>query len=165
MSKSSRYKPHERDAGGFVALPFSVLDSKAYSALSVHARALLIEIARQLRGDNNGSLLCSRAYMLTRGWKSNDMLTKSKAELIDAKLLFQTVLGHRPNKASWYAVTWASLDKLDGFDPGAAEAFVRSAYKSNTAPAKPTRDELYARWSAPAKTQCLDRPTVQEVAL
>jgi hypothetical protein len=133
MAARSRYKAQTRDAGAFVALPFTVLDSEAYRGLSVHARALLIEIARQLRGDNNGMLLCSRAYMLTRGWKSSDMLMKCKAELLNARLLHQTVMGHRPNKASWYAVTWYGLDKLDGFDHDLARTFERSSYK-NVAP-------------------------------
>ena len=129
MAKRNRYATQTRDSGGFIALPFSVIDSEAYRGLSVHARVLLIEIARQLRGDNNGSLLCSRAYMLTRGWKSSDMLSKCKAELLSARLLHETVMGHRPNKASWYAVTWLGLDKLDGFDHDLAKTFERSSYK------------------------------------
>lgn len=160
-----RYAGHSRDSGGFVALPFAVIDSPAYQSLSMHARALLVEISRQYRGGNNGSLLCSRAYMLERGWKSADMLTKAKAELLESRLLYQTVQGHRPNKASWYAVTWCGLDKLDGFDAGAAQGFVRGAYRTlPTATNKPTREELYRRWDAPQKTRPLDRPTVQEEA-
>ena len=42
-----------RDAGGFVALPWLVLDSRAYSRLFMHARALLLEVARQFVRDNN----------------------------------------------------------------------------------------------------------------
>ena len=56
-----------RDAGGFVALPWAVLDSPAYAQLSMHARALLLEVARQFTRDNNGWLLLSRAYMAGRG--------------------------------------------------------------------------------------------------
>ena len=41
-------------------------------------------------------------------------------------------MGHRPNKASWYAVTWRALDKLPGFDIGAAEGFKRGAYQKGT---------------------------------
>lgn len=156
---ASRYKSQVRDSGGFVALPWSVMDSAAYLGLSVHARALLLEIARQLRGDNNGSLLCSRAYMATRGWKSADMLSKCKAELLASNLLHETVMGHRPNKASWYAVTWLGLDKLAGYDEGAEQAFVRGAYKAAALPPpKPSREQLYDRWRtvtrhAPSVTQ------------
>lgn len=122
-----------RDAGGFVAMPWTVLDCPAYGRLSVHARALLLELARQFVRDNNGRLLLSRAYMQTRGWKSVDMLTKAKTELIEAGFIYQTVIGHRPNKASWYAVTWRALDRMPGFDAGTAEGFERGAYRKGHA--------------------------------
>ena len=130
--RNPKRKGHDtsRDQGGFIALPWSVLDCPAYARLSVHARALLLEVARQFVRDNNGRLLLSRAYMQTRGWKSVDMLTKAKTELIDAGFIFQTVMGHRPNKASWYAVTWRTLDKMPGFDAGAVECFERGAYRN-----------------------------------
>lgn len=118
-----------RDAGGFIALPWSVLDSPAYARLSMHARALLLEAARQFVRDNNGRLLLSRAYMMTRGWKSADMLSKAKRELLEAGFIYETVKGHRPNKASWYAITWRTLDRLKGYDPGALEGFERGAYR------------------------------------
>lgn len=118
-----------RDSGGFVALPWAVLDCPAYRNLSMHARALLLEVARQFVRDNNGTLLISRDYMNKRGWKSSDMLTKAKRELLDGGFIHQTVMGHRPNKASWYALTWRTLDRHPGFDPGAAESFERGAYR------------------------------------
>lgn len=120
-----------RDPGGFVALPWSVLDSAAYLSLSYHAKALLIDVARQCHKDNNGRLLLSRAHLAKRGWKSSDMIMKAKRELLAAKLIFETAKGARPNKASWYAVTWRALDKIPGFDFGAEKAFERGAYRSN----------------------------------
>lgn len=120
-----------RDPGGFVALPWSVLDSSAYLSLSVHAKALLLEVARQYHRDDNGRMLLSRAYLAKRGWKSSDMIMKAKRELLAAGLIFETAKGARPNKASWYAVTWRMLDKIYGFDPGAVRAFERSAYRKN----------------------------------
>lgn len=122
-----------RDAGGFIALPWSVMDSPAYSHLSMHARGLLLELARQFSGDNNGRLLLSRAYMEKRGWKSADMLTKAKRELLAGGFIHETVKGQRPNRASWYAVTWQRLDRIPGYDPGALESFERGAYRFNVA--------------------------------
>jgi hypothetical protein len=136
-----------RDAGGFIALPWTVLDCPAYARLSMHARALLLEVARQFVRDNNGRLLLSRAYLEPRGWKSVDMLTKAKRELLTGGFIFETVMGHRPNKASWYAVTWRKLDKLPGYDAGAIELFRQGAYKDAiTLTPKPTRDALFERW-------------------
>lgn len=122
-------RPQERDAGGFVALPWSVLDSASWGRLSHPARSLLMEIARQYVRDNNGRLLASAAYLGPRGWKSWDVIARAKTELIDAGFIHETVKGHRPNKASWYAVTWHPLDRLPGYDSGATESFKRSAYR------------------------------------
>ena len=120
-----------RDAGGFVALPWAVLDSAAYARLSHPARSLLLEFARQYVRDNNGRLLASLAYLSARGWKSRDVITRAKRELLEGGFIYETVKGARPNRASWYAVTWYALDKLPGYDVGAAEGFERGSYRKN----------------------------------
>ena len=130
-----------RDAGRFVALPISVIDSAAYKKLSHPARSLLIELDRQYASDNNGRLLTSRSYLRSRGWTSSDTITRAKRELLEAGFIHETVKGARPNKASWYAVTWRTLDRLKGYDEGAVESFVRSAYSKND-PLKPFGGEL-----------------------
>ncbi len=153
MRRDPKRRDSGRDSGPFMILPWCVLDCPAYQALSMHARALLLEIARQFVRDNNGRLLASRAYMAQRGWKSADMLTKAKRELLEGGFIFETVKGHRPNRASWYAITWQSLDRHPDFDQGADSAFKRSAYLQG-APLpmpkpKPSRDELYRKWDKP----------------
>jgi hypothetical protein len=118
-----------RDPGGFVAIPFSVLDSAAYMGLSPMAKALLIEVARQYHRDDNGRMLLSRAYLGGRGWYSAGAIQQAKAELIEAGLIHETVKGCRPNKASWYACTWRTLDKIEGYDMDTERAFERGAYR------------------------------------
>jgi len=127
---SGARKDRKRVAGRFVALPHEVLDSPAYQGLGYPARALLLEIAYQYTGDNNGRLLASKARLSTRGWNSSDVLSRAKNELMEARFIHETVKGHRPNKASWYAATWWTLDRVDGFDPGAAATFERGAYRT-----------------------------------
>ena len=133
-----KHRDTGRDPGGFVAMPWSVLDSPAYLSLSVHAKALLFEVARQYQKDDNGRMLLSRTHLKSRGWNSSDMIMKAKRELLAAGLIFETAKGARPNKASWYAVTWRALDKIPGFDFGAEQAFGRGAYRKN-APIKNAR--------------------------
>lgn len=123
-----KYKDTDKDGGRFIQLPVVVLECKNYKLLSYPARALLIELARQFRGDNNGSLLLSMAYLKKQGWTSSDVVARAKKQLIELGFIHETVKGHRPNKASWYAITWRGLDKLDGYDPHATGSFVRSAY-------------------------------------
>jgi hypothetical protein len=118
-----------REPGGFVAMPWAVLDSAAWQGLSHPARSLLLELARQYVRNNNGRLLASRAFLAARGWKSADVIDRAKKELLAAELIFETVKGHRPNKAGWYAVAWQSLDPHPGYDPGAAATFERGAYR------------------------------------
>lgn len=132
-ARNPKRKGHDtsRDQGGFVALPWSVLDCPAYARLSYPAKALLMEVARQFHRGDNGRMLLSRVYLQTRGWKSNDTATKAKNELLEGGFIFQTVMGHRPNKASWFAVTWRSLDKLPGYDVGTELLFKRGAYQQN----------------------------------
>ncbi|OCS50796.1 hypothetical protein [Ralstonia pickettii] len=127
-SRKNRYGASSRDAGGFVPIPWAVLDSSAYQGLSHPAKALLVEIARQFHGNDNGRMIVTLAYLKPRGWSSYDTIQRAKQELLAAELIHETCKGHRPNRASWYAVTWLSLDKLDGYDAGAAAGFVRSAY-------------------------------------
>jgi len=129
-SKRSKYQT-SRDAGNFLALPYVVLDSPNFQKLSANAKAMLLEVGRQLGKDNNGRLLLSKAYLLPRGWKSSDMIFKGKKELLDGGFIYETVMGHRPNKASWYAVTWQAIDVLSGYDEGTLKGFVRSAYSKN----------------------------------
>lgn len=126
-----------RDSGGFVALPWTVLDCASYARLSHPARSLLWEFARQFVRDNNGRLLASSAYLKKRGWNSHAVIQRATRELVEAGFIHQTVMGHRPNKASWFAVTWRALDKLLGYDAGAAETFRRGAYQN--APLIPSR--------------------------
>ena len=118
-----------RESGGFVALPWSVLDSQAFQRLSHPARSLLLELARQFVRDNNGRLMASLAQLKSRGWSSNDTITRALRELQAAGFVFQTVQGQRPNKASWYAITWRNLDRHTGYDAGTWEGFQRGAYR------------------------------------
>lgn len=146
---------HSRDKGAFLAIPCAVLDSAAYQRIGYPARALLIEIDRQYTGLNNGRLLASLPYLKGRGWNSNDVITRALRELEGAGLIHKTAQGHRPNKASWYAVTWRHLDPHDGYDVGARESFERSAYRDKT-PLKAVRpgtvdkaerrQALYKKW-------------------
>jgi hypothetical protein len=119
----------DRDSGPYLAIPWSVVDCPSYMALSAYAKILLIEVARQFVRDNNGRMLLSMRYLKTRGWNSSSMLHKAKMELIKGGFIFETVIGHRPNKASWYALTFYGLNKIKGYDEGAYQCFERSAYK------------------------------------
>lgn len=128
-SLSAAKAKRDGGSGAVFLIPHAVLYSEAYIALSDRAVKLLIDIGQQYNLRNNGALLASWRYMSTkRGWKSADQLSKAKSELLDHSLIVETVKGHRPNKASWYALTWLALDNLDGLEIS-AQSFPRGAYR------------------------------------
>jgi hypothetical protein len=156
-----------RDPGGFIALPWSVVDSVAYRNLNHPARSLLIEITRQYVRDNNGRLRTSMKYLATRGWKSADVVNRAKQELLAAGLIYETVKGHRPNRASWYAITWQTLDWHNDYDFGARENFKKGDYRDPLCLVHPKASVSGSVVSATGmvpkheKTESLLRATVQ----
>lgn len=119
MSRRYRYKKGELEAlGGFVAVPHDVFASKDYKGLSVEAKALLLEVMAQYRGDNNGDLTPS-FYVVGKalGW-GKPRHAKAVAELRTTRLIQVTREGQRGSNgiAELWALSWFGLDydrKLD----------------------------------------------------
>lgn len=115
-------------SGAVVVIPHCVLDSAAYMSLSGNSVRLLLDVAMQYNTRNNGQLLASFRHMSEkRGWTSPDTLARSIQELLGKCLLCKTVQGRLPNRASWYAITWAALDPIKGMEI-TAQGFPRGAY-------------------------------------
>lgn len=125
----------KRDGKGFVALPLVVLNSPGYRFASHPARALLIDIAMQYTGHNNGKLTACAKYLNAKGWRSNDTIVRARRELIECGLLIETRKGARPNKAAWFALPWYDLDPVQGLDID-AKLYRRGDYMRPTKPAK-----------------------------
>ena len=97
----------------FLGLPHHVLDHDNFRTLSPKATKLLIDIAAQYRGSNNGDLCAPMSLMKKRGWNSCDQLAKAKKELIKQDVIHLTRQGGR-NKCSLYALTWFPIDECKG---------------------------------------------------
>ena len=50
--------------------------------------------------------------------------------MLAAGFIFETVKGHRPNWASWYALTWRPLDPDDRYDPDVIDTFRETGYRA-----------------------------------
>jgi hypothetical protein len=74
---------------------------------------LLIDVAAQYRGTNNGDLSASFTLMKKRGWTSKDQLQKALTELLDRGFLILTRQGGR-TMPSLFALTWESIDECGG---------------------------------------------------
>jgi hypothetical protein len=137
MVSPKKKRSATRDGGRFLALPYTVLDSPAFMNLPAPAVRLLLDVARQYDGNNNGKLLASDKYLSTRGWTSHDTALRARRELELSGLIFETRKGMRPNRTAWYAVTWLTLDWTPDMDIK-RENFTRGAYaKTLTLPVVP----------------------------
>ena len=97
----------------FIRLPKYVVNHKDFSTLSGRATKLLIDVAVQYRGTNNGDLCAPLSLMRERGWNSSDQLNKAKKELVERDVIRVTRQGGR-NKTTLYALTWFQIDDCGG---------------------------------------------------
>jgi hypothetical protein len=125
---------NKRDSGGYIAIPFAVLNGAAYLSLNAYARMLLLDMSAQYRGNNNGDLCAPWKLMHPRGWKSEATLNKAKRALLESGLIVETRKGARPNKCSLYALTWFALDDCGGKLDISTQTFPRGAYKLKDRP-------------------------------
>jgi hypothetical protein len=111
MESGKRHRRRTSKIGErFAYLPWSVLNSAAYIGLSCAARSVLIELARQYTGDNNGDLTLAPSVMIKRGLPSRSNLARATAELEQARLIQKVRQGHRQRLCSLWAVTWRTYD-------------------------------------------------------
>ena len=126
-------KRPEQIAGSFGGIPHSVMDSVAFTGASHRAKALLLELIRQLNGSNNGHLQLATSSLKVRGWSSADQIQKAKVELIGRQLIVKTRLGGLNAGSDLWAVTWLIVSNYVGLDlrtgkhtPGAWHYFAES---------------------------------------
>ena len=93
-----------------------MLNHPSFAALSAHSAKLLLDIARQYNGRNNGDLSAAYSVMQReRHWKSRDTLGKALGELIRAGFLECTRRGRQwgvggTPEPNLYAITWRAID-------------------------------------------------------
>ena len=102
-----------RTTSFFVMFPYHVLDNAVFKTLSTRATKLVMDLAAQYRGHNNGDLCAPLSLMRERGWNSSDQLEKAKKELIEKDVILVARQGGF-NKANLYALTWFPIDECNG---------------------------------------------------
>ena len=107
--------------GPRIWLPLSVLQGAAYAGLSMSAKALLIDLAAQLRAKhgniiNNGDLTTAFKVLSKTGWNSDKTIRTAASLLEERYLIVKTRQGCLPNKANLYAVTWLPLNEHSKLD-------------------------------------------------
>ena len=97
----------------FVMFPCDVLSHEIFRTLSPRATKLVVDIAAQYRGSNNGDLCAPLSLMKKRGWNSSDQLNKAKKELVEKDVIRVARQGGL-NKCNLYALTWFPIDECKG---------------------------------------------------
>ena len=97
----------------FVMFPWDVLNHETFRTLSPRATKLVVDIAAQYRGSNNGDLCATLSLMKKRGWNSSDQLDKAKKELVGNDVIRVARQGGL-NKCNLYALTWFPIDECNG---------------------------------------------------
>lgn len=132
IEKAKRLKKFQLK-GPRIWLPLDVLQGAAYASLSFSAKALLVDLAAQLRAQygeiiNNGDLTTAFSVLSKRGWKDEKTIRSAAKRLELVKLIIKTRQGQRPNLCNLYAVTWLPLNESSKLDIS-SRGFQLNAYK------------------------------------
>ncbi len=109
--------PRKGKHKSYAGIPRIVLDSPDYIGLGGNSIRLLLELACQYRGKNNGDLQAAFSLMKKRGFNSKATLTKAKRELLDANLILRTrecQFDRSGGRCELYALTWLPIDECQG---------------------------------------------------
>ena len=101
--------------GHFVSFPKTVINCQNFRKMARHTPAylLLLQIAEQYNGGNNGDLSCAFSVMRNKGWVSAATLFRARDCLIHYGFITETRHGGR-NQCSLFALAWESIDSCDG---------------------------------------------------
>lgn len=99
---------------GYLNLHKPLLDSEDFISLKGNSIKLLIDIAQQYNGYNNGDLCASLSVLRKRGWNSNQQLHKALKILIAKNLIILTKQGGLNLGPNLYAITWQPIDDCGG---------------------------------------------------
>ncbi len=97
----------------YAAIEWRVIDCSAYADLTFSARALLVQIVRQLTKTNNGHLQATFSDMERFGFSVNT-LSRATHELIGHGFIYKTKVGGFHQGAAQFAVTWLSVTNTHG---------------------------------------------------
>jgi hypothetical protein len=99
----------------FAAIPVSVLETPAAVSLPHAAVRVLLLLAAQYTGKNNGRLACTRSYARSRGVTSNETVERALAALVAHGLVRVTRQGWRTKHLpTLYALEWRDVNWSDG---------------------------------------------------
>ena len=116
MARDKRLRSTGRSgkSSRFIMLPLSVFKSKACMNLSHAHFRLLMALAADYNGKNNGALALTRPQAREAGIGSNRTVSEGLRDLEARGLIVRTDPGMvRPPRPARFAVTWKDVDSTD----------------------------------------------------
>ncbi|UZW60272.1 hypothetical protein [Lysobacter enzymogenes] len=107
--KESRWD--DIDGGAAFVVPYTLLRHPNFTRLSAYAHKLLMDLACQYTGFNNGYLCAAWTLMRDAGWKSENTMRSALLELEHYQLVQRTRQGGR-NRPNLHAFTWRRIDNI-----------------------------------------------------
>ena len=107
---------NHKNSNSFAGIPRHIIEHKSFKSLGFASRALLILLAYQYRGKNNGDLVIT--WSLMKDWfGSNTTMYKARDSLYMAGFIVINAYGGRSGNGMklphLYALTWASIDEIN----------------------------------------------------
>lgn len=106
-----------KESGNFAQIPVSVLVSAEFHSITGEAVRLLVAIAAQFNGYNNGNMNAALTDMRKYGFTSQGTLSRALLCLLNTGLIIKTRQGFfmpGKNRCSLYAIAWRPIDACPG---------------------------------------------------
>jgi len=113
VSKKINKARNSRKSTNFAGIPRWVVDTDRYATLSPSSIKLLVLLAYQYKGRNNGDLVITHS-LLKKYFKSNTTMYKARDELLEKGFIVINAYGGKSFEGKklphLYALTWDSVD-------------------------------------------------------
>ena len=140
QSARRRGRSNER----FARIPLSVLESEAFTTLHHAAVRVLLILASQYWGGNNGALALTAQYARRFGFYGRDTIYRSLRELETRGLIVCTRRGMKiKNVFTLYALGWEEIDNRDGKPLEVSEHRNNLQWLQWRAPPVPEKTEIH----------------------
>lgn len=116
MAKQDKRRARQKGRGGdhsYLGIPHYILRSSEFGQLRPWALKLLIELAANYIGKNNGDLSAAYSVLEARGWNSPGTLNRAIKQLLKDGWIVTTRCGGR-NRCALFALTWWPIDPCEG---------------------------------------------------
>lgn len=102
----------------FAGIPRIVMDTDDFKSLHGNSVKLLLALAYQYRGNNNGDLTVAFSVMQEKfGFTARGVIKRAVKQLLDSNLVMQTRTSKFLNpggQCALYAITWQPIDECKG---------------------------------------------------